>query len=331
LRCSVCGSERESGDQDAVIGKIAALLRDPDRGEITLDRIADVVRDAGEDDSASRPAVSNGWHPADDAHSGTVTRLLELAHDAGVMTSPPGWGIAYEYASDADGAGYRWLLICADEDRALILADAFADCWSDSTGATAAFDLLCDAAGAGNQMLADLARYTASSAPATPSPGAAGPARFVRDEPRAAAWASQGVTQHDEGGGDWDETLPDIGSAYCPAMDLNDTATSRLIRTALAAGIIADTQRGPDALDVPSLVWEFADGGDEGACRWLLYGAAGEPILASQLQSMASLGGPGGCCGPGRPLAVLRAAVRAANALASQRAALGLDRDGPHA
>ena len=119
-------------------------------------------------DHDSLPDISAGWCPSRDGHSGTVSELLYAAQAAGIITWPPGWKVAYEYASDADGHGYRWLMISGDEHRPVILADAFNDTFPDSTGAEAALDLLREAVTAGNELLGDLDRCAATR-PAPPA------------------------------------------------------------------------------------------------------------------------------------------------------------------
>jgi len=125
----------------------------------------------GQDHDDSLPDISGGWCPSHDGHSGTVSELLHIARAAGIITCPPGWEVAYEYASDVDGDGYRWLLVSGDERRPVILADAFNDAFPSSTGAEAALDLLREAVTAGNELLGDLDRCAATRtmSPAPPS------------------------------------------------------------------------------------------------------------------------------------------------------------------
>lgn len=116
----------------------------------------------GRDHEDSLPGISADWRPGDDGNSWTVSELLRTARAAGIITGPAGWHLAYEYAIDVDGDGYRWLLISDDEDRPVILADAFNDTFPDGIGAEAALNLLREAETAGTELLSDLGRCAAA-------------------------------------------------------------------------------------------------------------------------------------------------------------------------
>jgi hypothetical protein len=107
------------------------------------------------------PEISPGWRPWQDDGCAT-SDLLSLAHYAGIITGPPGAAVEYEQITDQDGGGYRWLVFLGDEGTRLILADAFSDCWTQAADAEAALELLRDAVTVGNELLADLDRYTTS-------------------------------------------------------------------------------------------------------------------------------------------------------------------------
>jgi hypothetical protein len=135
----------------------------------------------GQEHEPGLPAVSAGWRPGDDQHSGPINELLHAAAAAGILRCPPGWTLAYDYTSDVDGAGGRWLLINTDDARPLILADAFTDTRPTGEGAEAALELLLEGQLAGNELLADLHRYTSHMHPSTPEDHGGPPHRHDAD------------------------------------------------------------------------------------------------------------------------------------------------------
>jgi hypothetical protein len=155
----------------------------------------------------------------------------------------------------------------------------------------------------------------------------AGPAtagRFTLDEARAAAWLVQAMAQNRRDGTPPGAELPELAADYCAAHDLDGTATFRLITAALEAGILTDAALAPDKASSGGLMWDYIPGSVD-AYRWLLYGGAGEPILASHCERMSHLGGGLGTAGAESALRVLREAARRGNMLARQRAAIAAD------
>lgn len=110
------------------------------------------------------------WSPSGDYDGDTIGGMTYEASGQGIITAPDGMTVEYEYTTDGDGGGFRWLLYTGQNYRSLRIASPYQRAWRigeyDAYGAEAAVLVLANAVEWANNLLDDLAAYVAERAAA---------------------------------------------------------------------------------------------------------------------------------------------------------------------
>jgi hypothetical protein len=183
--------DRQQSQPDA--GRVASSDSEPDPGRIDLTRRFTVDQSRARDwlnaavtayeadldpvpelvptGREQLPEITGNWKPGAVGEEETLSQLVTLAGQAGIITSPAGMELEFRQSDDTYGAYYWFQLGVGPEvEMASPVRDLHTLCDSSLTGTGAALSILHQAVAAANEILDGLTRLTGTAAgPARPA------------------------------------------------------------------------------------------------------------------------------------------------------------------